>query len=56
MADSFWHAVRDQRYREQSGEADRQRKLDDEQRRRADKAMRKAMGRDSPKHRPGSPT
>ena len=49
MSESFWHAVRDKQYRDKSGETDRQRKQDDEQRRAADRAQRKSMGADHPK-------
>jgi hypothetical protein len=54
MAESFWHAVRDQQYREKTGETERQRKADEQSRKDTREQMQKAMGSDHAPHRKGS--
>jgi len=49
MAESFWHAVRDQRYREATGQAAKDRAERDREEREKDKKLRKELGRDCPK-------
>jgi len=48
MAKSFYDAVRDKKYRKESGEQDRQKRDDEEDQRIADRRSRETMGDDCP--------
>lgn len=54
MTESFWHVVRDQRYRDKTGETERQRKADEQSSKDTRNQMQKAMGSDHASHRKGS--
>jgi len=49
MSESFWHVVRDERYRKQTGETDRRKREEEANRRAADRRQRETMGEDHPK-------
>jgi len=48
MAESFWNAVRDERYRKEKGIDQKERRKDEQQERSRDERMRKEWGEDCP--------
>lgn len=52
MTNNFWHAVRDKRHRDQTGETDRRKREEEADQRAADKRQREVNGPDHPEKWP----